>query len=215
MFDALVFYLAVVVGLAVLLLLVAFRSVLVPLTAIAGFLLTIGASFGVVTLVFQDGVLANLFGVAQTGPLISLLPILIIGVIFGLAMDYQVFLVSRMHEEVSHGATPRAAVRDGFRHSARVVTAAGLIMISVFSGFILPSDPIIKSIGLAFATGILIDAFLVRMTLIPALMTVLDRHAWWLPRWLDRILPNVDLEGAALDKDRAEAPRLLADSLSR
>jgi len=215
MSDALVPYLAVVVGLAVLLLLVAFRSVLVPLTAIAGFLLTIGASFGVVTLVFQDGVLANLFGVAQTGPLISLLPILIIGVIFGLAMDYQVFLVSRMHEEVSHGATPRDAVRDGFRHSARVVTAAGLIMISVFSGFILPSDPIIKSIGLAFATGILIDAFLVRMTLIPALMTVLDRHAWWLPRWLDRILPNVDLEGAALDKDRAEAPRLLADSLSR
>ena len=139
MSDALVPYLAVVVGLAVLLLLVAFRSVLVPLTAIAGFLLTIAASFGVVTLVFQDGVLASLFGVAQTGPLISLLPILIIGVIFGLAMDYQVFLVSRMHEEVSHGATPRDAVRDGFRHSARVVTAAGLIMISVFSGFILPT----------------------------------------------------------------------------
>ena len=141
MSDALVPYLAVVVGLAVLLLLVAFRSVLVPLTAIGGFLLTIAASFGVVTLVFQDGVLASLFGVAQTGPLISLLPILIIGVIFGLAMDYQVFLVSRMHEEVSHGATPRDAVRDGFRHSARVVTAAGLIMISVFSGFILPQRP--------------------------------------------------------------------------
>ena len=118
---------------------------------------------------------AGLFGVAQTGPLVSLLPILIIGVIFGLAMDYQVFLVSRMHEEVSHGATPTDAVRDGFRHSARVVTAAGLIMISVFSGFILPSDPIIKSIGLAFAAGILIDAFLVRMTLIPAVMTVLGR----------------------------------------
>ena len=144
-------YLAVVVGLALLLLMLAFRSLLVPLTAIAGFLLTIVASFGVVTLVFQDGFLAGLFGVAQTGPLVSLLPVLIIGVIFGLAMDYQVFLVSRMREEVSHGSTPRDAVRDGFRHSARVVTAAGLIMISVFSGFILTSDPIVKSIGLAFA----------------------------------------------------------------
>jgi RND superfamily putative drug exporter len=203
MSDALVPYLAVVVGLAMLLLMLAFRSLLVPLTAVAGFLLTIAASFGVVTLVFQEGVLAGLFGVAQTGPLISLLPILIIGVIFGLAMDYQVFLVSRMREEVIHGATPRDAVRDGFRHSARVVTAAGLIMIAVFAGFILPSDPIIKSIGLAFAAGILIDAFLVRMTLIPALMTVLDRHAWWLPRWLDRILPNIDIEGAALDKHPA------------
>jgi RND superfamily putative drug exporter len=209
MSDALVPYLAVVVGLAVLLLLLAFRSVLVPLTAIAGFLLTIAASFGVVTLVFQDGVLAGLFGVAQTGPLISLLPILIIGVIFGLAMDYQVFLVSRMHEEVSHGATPRDAVRDGFRHSARVVTAAGLIMISVFSGFILPHDPIIKSIGLAFAVGILIDAFLVRMTLIPALMAVLDHRAWWLPRWLDRILPNVDIEGASLERSAAAEQRPL------
>jgi RND superfamily putative drug exporter len=200
MSDALPPYLIVVVGLALLLLMVAFRSLLVPLTAIAGFLLTIVASFGVVTLVFQDGVLASLFGVAQTGPLVSLLPVLIIGVIFGLAMDYQVFLVSRMREEVSHGAAPRDAVRDGFRHSARVVTAAGLIMISVFSGFILTNDPIVKSIGLAFATGILIDAFLVRMTLIPALMAVLDRHAWWLPRWLDRIVPNVDIEGVTLEQ---------------
>jgi RND superfamily putative drug exporter len=200
MSDALAPYLAVVVGLAVLLLMIAFRSILVPLTAIAGFLLTIAASFGVVTLVFQDGVLASVFGVAQTGPLVSLLPVLIIGVVFGLAMDYQVFLVSRMHEEVSHGATPRDAVRDGFRHSARVVTAAGLIMISVFSGFILTTDPIVKSIGLAFAAGILIDAFLVRMTLIPALMSVLGRRAWWLPRWLDRIVPNVDIEGASLEK---------------
>jgi RND superfamily putative drug exporter len=200
MSDALPPYLIVVVGLALLLLMVAFRSLLVPLTAIAGFLLTIVASFGVVTLVFQDGVLASLFGVAQTGPLVSLLPVLIIGVIFGLAMDYQVFLVSRMREEVSHGAASRDAVRDGFRHSARVVTAAGLIMISVFSGFILTNDPIVKSIGLAFATGILIDAFLVRMTLIPALMAVLDRHAWWLPRWLDRIVPNVDIEGVTLEQ---------------
>jgi RND superfamily putative drug exporter len=206
MSDALPPYLAVVVGLALLLLMVAFRSLLVPLTAIAGFLLTIIASFGVVTLVFQDGFLDGVFGVAQTGPLVSLLPVLIIGVIFGLAMDYQVFLVSRMREEHSHGAEPRDAVRDGFRHSARVVTAAGLIMISVFSGFILTSDPIVKSIGLAFAGGILIDAFLVRMTLIPALMAVLGRHAWWLPRWLDRIVPNVDIEGVTLETEPASSP---------
>lgn len=198
--DALVPYLAVVVGLALILLMIAFRSVLVPITAIGGFLLTILASFGVVTLVFQEGFLAGLFGVAETGPLVSLLPILIIGVIFGLAMDYQVFLVSRMREEVTHGATAQDAVRDGFRHSARVVTAAALIMIAVFAGFILPTDPIIKSIGLAFATGIVIDAFLIRMTLIPALMSVMGDRAWWLPRWLDRILPTVDIEGAALEQ---------------
>jgi RND superfamily putative drug exporter len=198
MADSLIPYLAVVVGLALLLLMVAFRSILVPLTAIGGFLLTIAASFGAVVLVFQHGVGAELIGVGQTGPLVSLLPILIIGVIFGLAMDYQVFLVSRMHEEHAHGASAHDAVRDGFRHSARVVTAAALIMISVFAGFILPDDPIIKSIGFAFAVGIAIDAFLIRMTLIPALMTLLGARAWWLPRPLQRVVPNLDLEGAAL-----------------
>jgi RND superfamily putative drug exporter len=210
--DSLIPYLAVVVGLALVLLLIAFRSILVPLTAIAGFLLTIVASFGVVTLIFQEGVGASLIGVSQTGPLVSLLPILIIGVIFGLAMDYQVFLVSRMREEYSHGASAQDAVRDGFRHSARVVTAAGLIMISVFAGFILPTDPIVKSIGVAFATGILIDAFLIRMTLIPALMSVMDRRAWWIPAWLDRIVPNVDIEGTSLEREpkRVGAPEPVA-----
>ena len=198
MADSLIPYLAVVVGLALLLLTIAFRSILVPLTAIGGFLLTIVASFGAVVLVFQEGFGADLIGVSQTGPLVSLLPILIIGVIFGLAMDYQVFLVSRMHEEYAHGASAHDAVRDGFRHSARVVTAAALIMISVFAGFILPDDPIIKSIGFAFAVGIAIDAFLIRMTLIPALMTLLGARAWWLPRPLQRVVPNLDLEGAAL-----------------
>jgi putative drug exporter of the RND superfamily len=206
MSDVLPLYLGIVVGLAALLLMIAFRSIPVPLSAIAGFMLTIVASFGVVTLVFQKGVLAGLFGVSQTGPLVSLLPILIIGVIFGLAMDYQVFLVSRMREEVTFGAAPVDAVRVGFRHSARIVTAAALIMIAVFAGFILPSDPIVKSIGLAFATGILIDAFVVRMTLIPALMAVLGARAWWLPRWLARVLPHVDIEGASIQDERP-APR--------
>ena len=199
MSDALIPYLSVVIGLAFLLLTLAFRSILIPLVAIGGFLLTIGAAFGAVVTVFQDGFGASLLGVAQAGPIVSLLPIIVIGVLFGLAMDYQVFLVSRMREEFKHGATPHDAVRDGFRHGARVVTAAALIMIAVFSGFIVPDDPIIKSVGFAFAFGIMVDAFLVRMTLIPALMTVMGRHAWWLPKWLDRFLPNVDLEGAALD----------------
>ena len=181
MSDALIPYLSVVVGLALILLTLAFRSILIPLTAIGGFLLTIAAAFGAVVTVFQDGFGASLLGVAQPGPIVSLLPIIVIGVLFGLAMDYQVFLVSRMREEFKHGAAPNDAVRDGFRHGARVVTAAALIMIAVFSGFIVPDDPIIKSVGFAFAFGIMVDAFLVRMTLIPALMTVMGHRAWWLP----------------------------------
>jgi RND superfamily putative drug exporter len=210
--SALVPYLAVIVILAMILLLLAFRSLLVPVTAIGGFLLTIVAALGATTAVFQDGFAASLLGVDTEAPVISLLPILMIGILFGLAMDYQVFLVSRMREAHVHGAAPTDAVREGFRHSARVVTAAGLIMISVFSGFILEDDAIIKSIGFALAFGILVDAFLVRMTLIPALMSLLGRRAWWLPGWLDRILPQVDIEGAALE--RAHPPATEADPQS-
>lgn len=198
--GALIPFLAVIVGLAFLLLMVAFRSILVPLTAIAGFLLTIGASFGAVVAVFQKGFGADLLGVAQTAPIVSLLPVIIIGILFGLAMDYQVFLVSRMREEHVRGAAPTAAVTEGFRHGARVVTAAALIMGAVFSGFILETDSIIKSVGLALSFGILVDAFVVRMTLIPAVMGLLGERAWWLPRWLDRILPRVDIEGSSLDR---------------
>ncbi|MDW5594725.1 MMPL family transporter [Conexibacter stalactiti] len=198
--KALIPYLGVIVLLAFLLLTIAFRSLLVPLTAVAGFLLTIGAAFGATVAVFQQGFAAELLGVSQTAPIISLLPILIIGILFGLAMDYQVFLVSRMREEHVHGAGPTESVTEGFRHSGRVVTAAALIMGAVFSGFILEDDAIIKSIGFALAFGILIDAFVVRMTLIPALMALLGERAWWLPRWLDRILPRVDVEGAALER---------------
>jgi RND superfamily putative drug exporter len=200
--SALIPYLAVIVVLAMILLLLAFRSVLVPITAIGGFLLTIVAALGATTAVFQDGFAASLLGVDTEAPVISLLPVLMIGILFGLAMDYQVFLVSRMREAHVHGAEPTPAVQEGFRHSARVVTAAGLIMISVFSGFILEDDAIIKSIGFALAFGILVDAFLVRMTLIPALMSLLGRSAWWLPGWLDRILPRVDIEGAALERQQ-------------
>jgi RND superfamily putative drug exporter len=203
--ESLPLYLIVVVGLALVLLMIAFRSILVPLTAIAGFLLTIGASFGAVVAVFQEGTAAGLFGVEASPTILSFLPVLAIGILFGLAMDYQVFLVSRMREEHAHGAAPLDSVRTGFRHGARVVTAAGLIMISVFAGFIVPDEPIIKSIGFTLAIGILFDAFVVRMTIIPAVMAMLGERAWWLPAWLDRIIPDVDLEGTGLE--RREHPK--------
>jgi putative drug exporter of the RND superfamily len=198
--DSLPTYLIVVVGLALLLLMVAFRSIPVPLLAIVGFLLTIGASFGAVVAVFQEGTAASLFGVEASPSILSFLPVLAIGILFGLAMDYQVFLVSRMREEHAHGAEALDSVRTGFRHSARVVTAAALIMISVFAGFIVPEEPIIKSIGFALAVGILFDAFVVRMTIVPAVMAMLGDRAWYLPKWLDRLVPNVDLEGAGLER---------------
>jgi RND superfamily putative drug exporter len=197
--GALVPYLIVIVGLAFLLLLLAFRSLLIPLTAILGFLLTITAAFGATTAVFQEGFAASLLGVNTQAPIISLLPILIIGILFGLAMDYQVFLVSRMGEARSRGASSRLAILSGFRHGARVITAAALIMVAVFSGFILEDDAIVKSIGFTLAFGILVDAFLVRMTLIPALMSLLGDKVWALPNWLDRVLPHVDIEGAAVE----------------
>lgn len=200
MSDSLVPYLAVVVGLALLLLMLAFRSILIPVTAIAGFLLSIAASLGAMTAIFQQGFLSSVFGVPAGAPVVSLIPILMIGILFGLAMDYQVFLVSAMREARTHGAAARDAVTHGFRSSARVVTAAALIMISVFAGFMLTDDAVIKSIGFALAFGILIDAFIVRMTLIPALMSLLGERAWWLPKWLGRVLPDVDIEGAKLEE---------------
>ncbi|WP_250281059.1 MMPL family transporter [Frankia sp. CiP1_Cm_nod2] len=209
--DALLPYLAVVVGLAFVLLVLVFRSVLVPLKATAGFLLSVVATFGAVVAVFQWGWLMDVLGVATTGPIVSILPIFLIGVLFGLAMDYEVFLVTRMREEFVHGLGPDDAVVTGFRHGARVVTAAAIIMISVFAGFILSDQAIIQSIGFALAFGVLVDAFVVRMTLVPAVMSLAGRHAWWLPAWLDRLLPDIDVEGKkllgppALPEQRAHA----------
>jgi putative drug exporter of the RND superfamily len=191
-------YIAVVVGLALLLLMVVFRSILVPLKAAAGFLLSIAAAMGLVVWVFQDGHLADLFGVAQAGPIVSFLPILLIGILFGLAMDYEVFLVSRMREAFVHTGRARDSIVTGFGQSGRVVTAAALIMIGVFGGFVLDPDPVLKSIGLALAFGVLVDAFIVRMTLVPAVMALLGRRAWWMPRGMDRLVPNVDIEGEGL-----------------
>ncbi|MFD3485060.1 MMPL family transporter [Streptomyces sp. NPDC058665] len=196
--DALVPYLGVVVGLALILLMLVFRSVLVPLKAAVGFLLSILATLGVVVAVFQKGWFADVLGVEQTGPVVSILPIFMIGVVFGLAMDYQVFLVTRMREEYVHGAEPKEAVVAGFRHGARVVTAAAVIMIAVFSGFVFSDTAIIKSMGLGLAAAVLFDAFVVRMTIVPAVMALLGHRAWSLPGRLDRLLPNVDVEGEKL-----------------
>ncbi|WP_433718940.1 MMPL family transporter [Actinoplanes sp. CA-051413] len=199
-------YLLLVVGLSVLLLMLVFRSILVPLKAALGFLLTVGATFGVTVLVFQEGHLSGLVGLDSPGPLISFLPTLLIGILFGLAMDYEVFLVSRMREDFVHGAGAQEATISGMGHGARVVTAAALIMTSVFAGFILLDDPVIKSMGFALAIGVAIDAFVVRMTIVPAVISLLGRAAWWLPRWLDRLLPNVDIEGERLREELASEP---------
>jgi RND superfamily putative drug exporter len=208
--DALPTYLLVVIGLSFLLLLLAFRSVLVPLKATLGFVLTVGATFGITVAVFQLGWGANLLGVDSPGPLVSFLPIIMLGVLFGLAMDYEVFIVSRVREEFVHGKPATAATIEGLGHGARVVTAAALIMASVFAGFIMVHDPIIKAIGFGLTVGVLIDAFVVRMTLVPAVLSLLGNRAWWFPRWLDRITPKVDIEGESLHVDEEPEAKELA-----
>ncbi|MFF6785736.1 MMPL family transporter [Streptomyces sp. NPDC012510] len=204
--SALVPYLLVVVGLAVILLLVVFRSLLVPLKAAAGFLLSVLASLGVVVLVFQQGHGAEFLGVEQTGPIMSLMPIFLVGIVFGLAMDYEVFLVSRMREAYVHGDRADEAITSGFRHSARVVVAAALIMMAVFAGFVGESDSMIKMIGFGLASAVMFDAFVVRMAIVPAVLALLGDKAWWLPKWLDRMLPHVDVEGEALTRGPGAEP---------
>ncbi|MFT4136193.1 MMPL family transporter [Microbacterium sp.] len=204
-----------VVGLSLVLLTIVFRSLWVPVTAALGYLLSVAASFGVVAAVFEWGWFADLLHVHRTGPVISFMPIILMGVLFGLAMDYQVFLVSRMREDYVHarrargGRADRAsaigAVRTGFTASARVVVAAAVIMFAVFAAFIPEGDSSIKPIALGLAAGIAIDAFLVRMTLVPAVMALLGDRAWRMPRRLERALPHVDIEGEAVERERALA----------
>ena len=186
-----------------------FRSLVVPLVATGGFLLSVAAAFGATVAVHQWGWLGQLFGVTQPGPLLSFMPIILIGVLFGLAMDYQMFLVSGMHEARAHGEDSRAAIRSGFVHGARVVSAAAIIMTSVFLGFAFSHLVMVRPIGFGLAVGVLVDAFLIRMTLTPAVMHLLGDTAWWIPRWLDRLLPDLDVEGLAL------AERLAAQDTAR
>ncbi|WP_148613544.1 MMPL family transporter [Nocardioides rubriscoriae] len=205
--GALPIYLAIVVGLAFILLMIVFRSLLVPLTATAGFLLSVLATLGATVAIFQEGT----FGLFEPQPIVSFIPIFLIGVVFGLAMDYQVFLVTRIREAHVHGMSTRDAVVDGFRNSARVVAAAAAIMTAVFSGFILEDDAIIKSMGFALAAAVVFDAFVVRMVLIPALMYLMGEKAWYLPAWLDKVLPNVDVEGEHLPRPYLTDREVLAD----
>ena len=169
-----------------------------PLVATGGFLLSVGAAFGATVAVHQWGWFGGVLGVTQPGPLLSFMPIILIGVLFGLAMDYQMFLVSGMHEARAHGEDARTAVRSGFVHGAKVVTAAAVIMTSVFLGFAFSHLAMVRPIGFGLAVGVLVDAVLVRMTLTPALMHLLGERAWYLPAWLDRLLPDLDVEGVRL-----------------
>ncbi|WP_040948912.1 MMPL family transporter [Gorillibacterium massiliense] len=196
--DVFLLYIAIIVILSLIILLLVFRSIIVPIKATVGFLLTILATFGLATGVFQHGWIHSIIGFDTGGPLLSFMPIIITGILYGLAMDYQVFLVSSMRESHVHGHHGIESVAHGYKMASRVVVAAAVIMVSVFAGFIFTDDIMIKQIGFTLTIGIFIDAFLIRMTLVPAVMAIFKDKAWWLPKWVDRILPNLDVEGDKL-----------------
>lgn len=199
--EALPVFAALIIGLAFIIFVIVFRSILIPLKAVLGFVLSLGATLGFVTWVIQDGNLYEVFGFATSSPILNFLPILTVGILFGLAMDYEVFLVSRMREEFAHTGNARKAVLAGVRDSGGVVTAAGLIMIAVFTGFMMAPDPMTKVIGLALTFGVFFDAFIVRMMIVPAVMILMGKAAWYMPKWLDKILPNIDIEGESIVKE--------------
>ena len=198
--SALPVYLAVVVGLSLIILVLVFRSIFVPVIATLGFILSYFAALGGVVAIYQWGWLGGVFGVESPGPILNFLPTILVGILFGLAMDYMLFLGSGMREAYAHGAPARIAVVQGVRAGRSVVTAAAIIMIAVFGGFIFSHSAMIRPIGFALAFGVLVDAFVIRMMVVPALMHLAGDKAWWLPRWLDKILPDVDVEGASLER---------------
>ena len=200
--EALPLYLGTVLLLSLILIILVFRSILVPLLASAGFLLTVFATFGAVVAVYQWGWLGFLFGVHDPWPILNFLPTILIGILFGLAMDYQLFLASGIREAYVHGKSPKDAINYGIHLSRAVVVAAALIMITVFGGFAFNHLALVRPIGFGLAMGVLIDAFLVRLILVPAVMSLLGKSAWWLPKWLDKILPNVDVEGSSLEREK-------------
>src|SRR5215210_7272992 len=195
--DRLPLFIAAVILLSFLLLVVIFRSIVVPLKAALMNLLSIGASYGVLVMVFQWGWGAGIIGLESTVPIISFIPMFMFAIVFGLSMDYEVFLLSRVREEYLRSGDNDAAVIDGIAGTARVITSAALIMISVFFGFVLGDDPATKMFGLGLATAIFIDATIVRMVLVPAAMTLLGDANWWAPRWLERLLPADNIDGHA------------------
>ena len=201
MSSVLPLYLFVVIALSVLLMILVFRSIAVPIVASAGFLLSVMAAFGGVVAVYQWGWLGSLFDVHDPGPIMNFLPSIAIGILFGLAMDYQLFLATGMREAYVHGMAPKEAVNHGLKLSRSVVLAAATIMVSVFGSFMFSHSTMIRPVGFALAAGVLFDAFVVRLLLMPAVLTILGKAAWWLPKWLDRILPDVDVEGAKLERN--------------
>jgi RND superfamily putative drug exporter len=200
--DALPLYLGTVLALSMLLMMLVFRSILVPILASAGFLLTVFAVFGSITAVFQWGWLGSIFGVHDPGPILSFLPTIMIGILFGLAMDYQLFLTSGIREAFTHGKTAKESINYGIRLSRSVVVAAAIIMVSVFGGFAFSHLAMIRPMGFGLAAGVLFDAFIVRLLLVPSVMSIVGKAAWWMPKWLDRILPDVDVEGSALEREQ-------------
>lgn len=198
--EAIPLFASVIVVLAFFLLMIVFRSILIPLKAVLGFVLSLLATLGFTTLVMQDGFMKGLFGIETTGPMLAFLPVITIGILFGLAMDYEVFLMSRIHEEYSKTGDNDYAIKVGLKESGPVIVAAALIMFSVFFAFVFQEDVMIKSMGMALAFGVLFDAFIVRMMLIPALTKLFGKGSWYLPPWLNRIIPRVDIEGHALEK---------------
>ena len=195
---------------------VVFRSVLVPLKAVLMNLLSIGAAFGLIVAVFQWGWGASLIGVDGTGPIISFFPIFLFAIVFGLSMDYEVFLMSRIHEEWEHSHDATDAVTRGLALTGRVITAAAAIMVTVFVSFMIGEDRIIKLFGLGLAAAVFIDAVIIRSVLVPAIMQLFGKSAWWIPAWLDRILPRSHVEPAEGDPaptgehpalDRSRRPR--------
>ncbi len=194
--ERLPYFIAAVVVLSFLLLILVFRSILVPLKAAVLNLLSIGASFGVLVAVFQWGWAKELIGLEAPVPIVSFIPLFMFGILFGLSMDYEVFLLSRVREEYVRTGDNDASVIHGIAGTARVITSAALIMISVFAGFVLSEEPSTKMFGLGLAVAIAIDASIVRMVLVPATMKLLGDANWWFPSWLDRLLPAVDLERA-------------------
>lgn len=199
--DAIPIFAGVIIALAFVLLMLVFRSIIIPLKAVLGFVLSLAATLGFTTLIMQDGFMSGLFGVDTTGPLLAFLPVIVIGLLFGLAIDYEIFLMSRVHEEYTKTRNNEHSIKVGIKESGPVIVAAALIMFSVFIAFAFQDDVIIKSMGIALGFGVLFDAFIVRMTLIPALTQLFGRASWYLPKWLDRILPKIDIEGHELQND--------------
>jgi putative drug exporter of the RND superfamily len=186
---------AIVVGLSFLVLMLAFRSLVVPLKAAVMNLLSVGAAYGVVTAVFQDGRAAGVIGLEHAIPIVSFVPLLMFAILFGLSMDYEVFLMTQMQEEYRESRRPTKPVVQGLAGTGRVITSAALIMVCVFTSFVLNGDPVVKEFGVGLAVAIAIDATVVRCLLVPAVMTLLGKWSWWMPSWLDRLLPKISIEG--------------------